>query len=165
MNCDVCKQKPATVFLTQIVEGKMQKVNLCDACSKEKGVTDPKGFALADLLLGLGASEEMERSGAGVRCPQCGFSQADFKKTGRFGCSQCYDVFSEGLDAMLKGMHKGTTHVGKVPPRLLKARLRDEELKKLQRDLRKAVTDEKYETAADLRDKIKHLEPGNTGAV
>ena len=51
MLCDVCKCNDATVFLTQILEGKMQKVNLCDSCSKEKGVQDPTGFALADLLL------------------------------------------------------------------------------------------------------------------
>src|SRR6186713_1976688 len=99
MNCDVCKQNQATVFLTQIVDGKMQKVNLCESCSKEKGVTDPTGFALADLLLGLGASQEMERSTpAGTWCATCGFSQADFKKTGRFGCSNCYDTFGEGLE-------------------------------------------------------------------
>ncbi|HEX8312779.1 MAG TPA: excinuclease ABC subunit B, partial [Chthoniobacteraceae bacterium] len=82
MNCDVCKSNQATVFLTQIVEGKMQKVNLCESCSKEKGVTDPTGFALADLLLGLGAAQEMERGGGVQKCPACGFSQADFKKTG-----------------------------------------------------------------------------------
>ncbi len=41
----------------------MQKVNLCDACSKEKGVQDPTGFALADLLLGIGAAEEIEKGG------------------------------------------------------------------------------------------------------
>src|SRR6188508_1065989 len=69
MNCDVCKQNQATVFLTQIVDGKMQKVNLCETCSKEKGVTDPTGFALADLLLGLGAAQEMERGGNVTKCP------------------------------------------------------------------------------------------------
>ena len=57
MLCDVCKMNDAAVFLTQIVDGKMQKVNLCEGCSKEKGVTDPTGFALADLLLGLGAAQ------------------------------------------------------------------------------------------------------------
>jgi protein arginine kinase activator len=105
----------------------------------------------------------MERSGTGQKCPMCGFSQADFKKTGRFGCSNCYEVFADGLEAMLKGMHKGTTHTGKVPQRLLKARQHAEELKRLQRELRKAVDDEKYEAAAELRDKIKHLEPGAAG--
>src|SRR5258708_3271548 len=86
MTCDVCKKNTANVFLTQIVDGKMQKVNLCDSCSKEKGVTDPTGFALADLLLGLGAAQEIERGGSVQKCPTCGFSQADFKKTGRLGC-------------------------------------------------------------------------------
>src|SRR5215218_8709542 len=112
MICDVCKKNTANVFLTQIVDGKMQKVNLCDACSKEKGVTDPTGFALADLLLGLGAAQEMERGGTVQKCTACGFSQADFKKTGRLGCAICYDTFGDGLQSLLKGMHKGTTHTG-----------------------------------------------------
>ena len=82
MLCDVCKCNDASVFLTQILEGKMQKVNLCDACSKEKGVQDPTGFALADLLLGIGAAEEIEKGAPTQKCPVCGFTQADFKKTG-----------------------------------------------------------------------------------
>src|SRR5258706_495117 len=115
MLCDVCKCNDATVFLTQILEGKMQKVNLCDACSKDKGVQDPTGFALADLLLGIGAAEEIEKGSATLRCPVCGFTQADFKKTGRLGCSTCYATFSEALTVLLKAMHKGTSHVGKIP--------------------------------------------------
>src|SRR5439155_9512970 len=75
MLCDVCKCNDATVFLTQILEGKMQKVNLCDACSKEKGVQDPTGFALADLLLGIGAAEEIEKGAPSQKCPVCGFTQ------------------------------------------------------------------------------------------
>jgi len=157
MNCDVCKQNQATVFRTQIVEGKMQKVNLCEGCSKEKGVTDPHGFALADLLLGLGAAQEIEKSGGVQKCPACGFSQADFKKTGRLGCSACYETFGEGLQSLLKGMHKGTDHVGKKPARLARSMERDAQLKDLQRDLRKAVADENYESAAQIRDRIRHL--------
>src|SRR5439155_20930607 len=90
MLCDVCKMNDAAVFLTQIVDGKMQKVNLFESCSKEKGVQDLTGFALADLLLGIGAAEEIEKGGTSRRCPVCGFTQADFKKTGRLGCSSCY---------------------------------------------------------------------------
>jgi len=158
MHCDVCKTNQATVFLTQIVDGKMQKVNLCEACSKEKGVTDPTGFALADLLLGLGAAQEMERGGAVQKCPSCGFSQADFKKTGRLGCATCYTTFADGLAALLKGMHKGTEHVGKVPARMAKTIERESAMKTLQRDLRKAVSDEDYESAATIRDRIRHLD-------
>jgi len=158
MNCDVCKTNKATIFLTQMVENKIQSVNLCDACSKEKGVSDPTGFALADKLFGLGASQEMERSGGVQKCPVCGFSQADFKKTGRLGCAMCYTTFADGLASLLKGMHKGTDHVGKVPARLAKTLERESQLKTLQRDLRKAVSEENYETAADIRDRIRHLD-------
>ena len=59
---------------------------------------------------------------------------------------------------MLKNMHKGLEHKGKVPARLLKARQREAEIRKLQRELRRAVDDEKYETAAELRDRIKQIE-------
>lgn len=158
MNCDACKASQATVFLTQIVDGKMQKVNLCEACSKEKGVTDPTGFALADLLLGLGAAQEMERGGTVQKCPTCGFSQADFKKTGRLGCGTCYQTFSDGLATLLKGMHKGTEHVGKIPARALQSIQRTSQVRALQRDLRKAVAAEDYESAARLRDQLKQVQ-------
>ena len=55
MLCCVCKEKEAKVHLTQIVGDKMQKVDLCEQCAARKGVNDPQGFSLADLLLGLGA--------------------------------------------------------------------------------------------------------------
>jgi protein arginine kinase activator len=158
MLCDVCKTNQATVFLTQIVDGKMQKVNLCESCSKEKGVTDPHGFALADLLLGLGAAQEIERGGASQKCPVCGFSQADFKKTGRLGCAVCYDTFAEGLASLLKAMHKGTAHTGKIPARLRRVLQFNAELKSLQQALAQAVAEEKYEEAAGIRDRIRLLE-------
>jgi protein arginine kinase activator len=162
MLCDVCKCNDATVFLTQIVEGKMQKVNLCDACSKEKGVQDPTGFALADLLLGIGAAEEIEKGGPTQKCPVCGFTQADFKKTGRLGCSTCYLTFAEGLGALLKAMHKGTDHLGKVPEHAQRAAQLNDRMRNLSESLKKAVADENYETAASLRDQIKQLENDHT---
>ncbi len=158
MQCDVCGDKEATVFLTQIVEGKMQKVNLCDACSKAKDVDDPTGFALADLLHGLGAAEQIERSPATVKCPVCGFTQADFKKTGRLGCSACYDTFAEGLMGMLGNMHKGTEHLGKAPEGRAKTRQLGTQIRNLKTNLERAVAEEHYEEAADLRDRIRQIE-------
>jgi protein arginine kinase activator len=158
MLCDVCKCNDATVFLTQILEGKMHKVNLCEACSKEKGVQDPTSFALADLLLGIGAAEEIEKGASSQKCTVCGFSQADFKKTGRLGCSECYVTFAEGLGSLLKAMHKGTEHVGKLPERAQRAVALSHRMRTLTENLQKAVANENYETAASLRDEIKQLE-------
>ena len=159
MKCDVCQKTEATVYLTQIVEGKMQKVNLCEKCAKEKGVSDPTGFAMADLLLGLGATQQIEHGGQPAqKCPVCGFTQIDFKKTGRLGCSACYDTFADGLANLLKGMHKGLKHTGKMPARLSRRIAMADRVKVLETDLKKAVKDEKYEDAARLRDEIQKLE-------
>jgi protein arginine kinase activator len=157
MLCSCCKQNEATVHLTQIVGDKIQKVDLCEGCSKEKGVSDPKAFALADVLLGLGASQEMAEATAGieVKCPQCGFTQAEFKKSGRLGCAECYTTFAEGLEGLLKSMHKGTQHVGKAPESIRQTRDLSEKLKSLQKRLDKAVHDEDFELAATLRDELK----------
>ncbi len=152
-----CKQNPAKVHLTQIVGDKIQKVDLCEECAKQKGVNDPAGFSLADLLLGLGASQEIAQSSGGgeIKCPNCGFTQADFKKAGRLGCSECYATFAEGLEGLLKSMHKGTKHIGKVPQALRQSKDLVERLKTLQKRLDKAVIAEDFEQAANLRDEIK----------
>ena len=167
MQCTICKEKPATVHLTQIVGDKMQKLDLCEDCAKAKGINDPTSFSLADadVLFGLGASQEIEQAGGGVeaKCPRCGFSQADFKKSGRLGCPECYQTFAEGLEGLLKTMHKGTHHSGKVPEALRANREQSDRLKLLQKKLTKAIEDENFEQAAQLRDEIKQITPRGTG--
>ncbi len=157
MLCCICKEKRPRVHLTTQISGdKMQKVDLCEECAKQKGVNDPAGFSLADVLLGLGASQEMEQAG-GLKCPRCGFTQADFKKAGRLGCAECYQTFADGLEGLLKTMHKGTRHIGKVPQTALRSRDLSDRLKSLRKKLDKAVADEDFETAAKLRDEIKQV--------
>ena len=158
MLCDICKENEATVHLTQMVEGKTKKIDLCESCSKAKGVDDPTGFSLADLLLGLGASQEMEESGSITgKCPKCGFSQTDFKKTGRLGCPDCYDHFAEGVESLLKSMHKGTRHTGKAPEVWQQTKVYVDRLHSLQTKLDKAVAKEDYEKAAEVRDEISRV--------
>jgi protein arginine kinase activator len=158
MLCCVCKEKPATVHLTEIKGDKVQKVDLCEACAKNKGVND-SSFALADLLLGLGASQEIDQSagGADLKCPHCGFTQADFKKSARLGCPECYKTFVEGLEGLLKTMHKGTRHGGKVPEALRRTRETADRMKLLQKKLNQAIEEENFEQAATLRDEIKKM--------
>lgn len=158
MKCDLCNNK-ANVYLTQIVEGKMQKVNLCESCAREKGVTDPTGFALADLLFGIGQQQDIGPAGDRAdACPQCGMTGEDLKKAGRVGCARCYEVFSDGLDSLLKAMHKGTRHKGKVPHHQFEQRSRVVRLREMREKLDAAVRDERFEDAARFRDEIHALE-------
>lgn len=165
MKCDFCDQK-ATVFLTQLVEGQMTKVRLCDACAKERGVTDPTGFSLGDLLLGglpggpgtVAVSSSAGVSGNGKKCETCGFTLEDLRRVRRLGCSDCYATFSDELNEMLRNMHKGISHIGKVPEGMMALQVRNQRLDGLRTRLEQAVVSENYEEAAAIRDEIHNLE-------
>ena len=154
LKCDLCSNQ-ATVHLTQSVTNKVHQVDLCESCAQAKGVTDPSGFSLSDLL--LKASLNTDNASAGVRCEQCGFTQNDFKKHGRFGCPQCYETFSSLVEPMLDNMHKGTAHTGKVPQKSLERKTLHDRLGELESSLDDAVKTERFEDAARYRDEIQQL--------
>lgn len=160
MKCDVCKETEASVHLTQIISGTMHKIDLCEACAKAKGVSDPTGFSMTDHLLGLGHAEPgaTAASATELRCAGCGMTQSDFKKSGRLGCSKCYETFAEGLLSLLRSMHKGEQHIGKSPTRHAQDLAATEQMKALRRDLEQAIDSENFEAAARLRDQIRKLE-------
>jgi protein arginine kinase activator len=165
MKCDFCDKK-ATVFLTQLVEGQMKKVCLCDSCAKERGVTDPTGFSMADLLLGglsagaTGAAvgkKSPSTPGGGRKCPTCGFTLDDLRRVRRFGCGDCYSTFSEEVSQMVRSLHKGTSHIGKVPAGLMAMQVLHQRLEELRARLDQAIASESYEEAAGIRDEIRNL--------
>ena len=100
-NCD----KPATVHLTQIVNNKIIKVDLCEACAQAKGVTDPEG-----VLTSRPSREDRSRSSAerwGTFLPRLRDGSARFRRTGRLGCATCFGLFAEQLVPVLEDMHVG----------------------------------------------------------
>ncbi len=153
MLCNICKEKEATVHLTKVEGDKMHKVDLCEACSKENNVNAPVGGSLSSLFHGLGGAESTDRPLGTEKCPACGFSHADFKKTGRFGCPECYDAFAPNLDGLLRTMHRDVQHVGKTPGSQKGVAAR-EKLKNLEKRLQDAIDKEDFEKAAELRDEI-----------
>ncbi len=67
-------------------------------------------------------------------------------------------VFSQQLEPVLRRIHGGTVHAGKIPARQagpLKVR---RELEGLRQELKEAIGKEDYERAAVLRDRIRLLE-------
>ncbi|BCX49445.1 excinuclease ABC subunit B [Haloferula helveola] len=164
MDCDKCG-KPAKVHLTQLVGGQVKKVALCNECAAQSGVTDPTGFALADMLLGDGTVGKTPSVlppkpsvSKGRSCPECGFTLEDLKRIRRFGCGNCYVAFRDEVNDMIRGMHKGATHCGKVPDGLMEMRQRKLRLTELRERLDHAISAENYEEAAGLRDEIRQIE-------
>ncbi|MGK0309571.1 MAG: protein arginine kinase activator [Lentimonas sp.] len=155
LKCSICN-KNANVHLTQIINNKIHKIDLCESCAQKKGVTDPEGFSLADLF--AKQPEIATNDKVQLRCPTCGLNTAGFRRTGRFGCVDCYDVFKPLLLPMLEDMHEGTFHKGKIPAVTLSRQSSQLQLKKLQDFLTKAIAEEAYEEAAKYRDRIKELQ-------
>ena len=168
MFCDECKKNKATVHLTEIVNEQITKLNLCEACAKEKGSDVEQHFGIADLLSALSDVEAETPAAPGVaavknKCAHCGLTYDDFKKIGRLGCAECYVAFRTSLVPLLKRIHGANQHIGKSPSPLSVKEVKvaskmQEELEAVRQELQKAVKREEFEEAAALRDKIKFLE-------
>ena len=165
MVCNICGKNEATVHLTEIVNDKMTKLHLCEACAKDKGAEMEEHFGMSDLLAGLADLGANLEPGAvsDMKCPACGFTYQDFKKVGRLGCGDCYEAFKKQLDPLLKRIHGANRHIGKVPLMAGKTVKENRTLQEMKVQLEKAITAEEFEEAARLRDAIRELENRKPG--
>jgi len=165
MTCDLCGKSEATVHLTEVINESTRELHLCEACAREKGAQAAEGFGLAGLLAGLtdfGTKLEEGQTKSKLKCPQCGMTYEDFRRSGKLGCGNCYETFHRALGPLLKRIHGSAQHVGKVPVvRAAPRRTKDQlgELQHLKERLRQAIGAEDFEEAARLRDRIRALEP------
>lgn len=162
MKCHHCDSQ-ATVHLTQIINGQMHKMDLCEACAQEKGVTNPDNLSIGNLL--DENPSKADASTASMTCESCGTTHHDFKKGGRLGCEACYHVFRPVLEPLLDGMHAGVKHLGKVPSRSVKKKSQVDSEELLSKELKKAVEEENYEKAAKLRDRLKKLQAKSSASA
>jgi protein arginine kinase activator len=164
MLCENCHQKDATVHLTHIVDGKVEKYHLCEACAAQKGIDvhaepmDLSGMmeSMKEQLAQLKESPPPRSSGPTV-CPGCGLTRTEILKKGRLGCDRCYEVFAAEMLPVVVSVQHGDQHLGKVPRRASERMKTSVELARLRRELDQAVAGENYESAARLRDQIRLL--------
>ncbi len=160
MKCDLCQNK-ASVFYTQVVDGEMTKSSWCESCAKTQGVSDPTGLHMLDLLAEEHEGEdEGETFSTTKKCGKCGFGLDDLQKIGRLGCPACYRTFRKVLGERIEGMHRGGSHVGRVPQGMALVNLDRAHVADLEEELTKAVREEDFEEAARLRDEIKQARDG-----
>jgi protein arginine kinase activator len=162
MRCDHCDANEAVIHLTQIVNNQMSTFHLCEACAAAKGLEPGLGgsdFPLTDFLAQMGQGIDAGSEPVSGVCAFCTLKLDDFKKSGRLGCPHCYVAFEAHLRGLLRRLHGGTQHVGKVhlPPDPTEAERR-ERLAGLRRKLDRAIEGEDFERAARLRDQIRALE-------
>ncbi|HED52924.1 MAG TPA: hypothetical protein ENJ00_01815 [Phycisphaerales bacterium] len=172
--CDGCDEDPVTheVFKDPVT-GELIEHHFCADCPKAKGIAG--GPASEPVIKAKIQSITITtRSGLGP-CPTCGLTLANFRETGRLGCSACYKHFEDQIGPLIARSQEGATHhVGKLPRRALsaassgagerslvdvlgRAEERARKLTELRDQLQAALAGERYEQAAMLRDQIDEL--------
>jgi protein arginine kinase activator len=162
MKCQFCSN-PATVHHTDIINKKKREMHLCEACAREKNIIsdDPEGLNIPAVLQIVLGSLPVQARGPmqDAVCPECGTPYAHFKAQGRLGCPHDYEAFRSLLEPLVERVQSsGLRHVGKVPRRHRRRLLRARRVE-LEAQLKSAVSAERYEEAARLRDEIRRLGP------
>ena len=169
MLCDLCGKQEANVHLTEIIDGESRELHLCQTCAHKKGVDAPEASDLSGLLAGLtdlgAAKEKLSKTASKLICSRCGMTYEDFRKSGRLGCAGCYSSFKVLLSPLLRRIHGSTHHVGKKPALIVERKKKTraagakhpDDLTRLKTQLKKAITAEAFEQAAELRDRIQAL--------
>ena len=166
MLCDVCKQNNASVYITKVINGEKQEINMCEVCAKDADginimsdlgiMTD---FNFSNILGGLMdyinnttpvRSEE-------ISCKSCGMTLREFKQTGVLGCADCYKNLQATVSTVVNRVQGKTEHKGKIPKKLGKEIINKKYILKLKEELQKAIVEENFEKAAELRDKIRSI--------
>lgn len=176
MLCENCKQKEAKVHIQEIINGERKNLHICEECALKKGISpaSPQGINIAEMLYKLSANKDFRipfngdlfpgmdlREGFAQRllvCPSCKWDTGKFQKTGKLGCENCYNVFSETLSETLSMIHKSKLHIGKRPDEnSTESSIIMLDLLTLQQRLEEHVKKEEFEAAAEIRDKINEL--------
>lgn len=170
MICQECKERPASLHFTKVVNGEKTVIQLCERCAREKGelylLQGGAGFSINDMLAGLlnvdppyqqAAPESIP--GGVIQCEVCKMTYPQFAKIGRFGCANCYRAFHHQLAPIIKRLHSGNiTHGGKVPARIGGSLHLKKQIGILRENLNILVQNEEFEKAAEVRDQIRSLE-------
>lgn len=160
MLCEKCGKNNATTHIRSVINGVVHEQNLCDKCAKESGYNNFGHNSLAQMLSSmLGDALSLGEVNTVKRCPCCNASFSDIAKSGKVGCAKCYETFYKELLPYLKRVHGATKHNGRIPNRAPLAVTQTEEtVETLRMKLSRLVSEENFEEAAIVRDKIKELE-------
>ncbi len=102
MKCESCAS-PATVHLTDIVNGTKREMHLCQECAEKQQLLKQSEINLPAILQTLIGQHVGNPTDALARltCPACGIKYMEFRAGGRLGCPHDYEVFRVGLEPLL----------------------------------------------------------------
>ena len=91
----------------------------------------------------------------GRTCPGCGLSRAELREKRRFGCPRCYETFEADARTFLAEQVPAAPRSREAPAEAL----REREVARLKESLSKAVSEDRYEDASKIADRLRQLRP------
>lgn len=162
MLCQNCGKNEATTHLKRIINGETAETHLCSQCASALGygsMFPGLGLNLGDLFTGFFGDIPVSRlSSRVIRCEKCGCSFDDIAKSGKIGCADCYKTFYDKLQPSLARIHGKTEHQGKFPMGAGEEVKHAHKLAELKEELGRAIDEQNFEKAAQLRDEIRAME-------
>ena len=176
-DCEFCGS-PAQWQFTEVVGGTKHTVYVCADCARGQGIvgqstivptteteSEPQPPQMPSISIHVTSQVDPGAvPTAPRRCPGCGVSLVEIRKTGRVGCPACYATFRDHLEPLLQRVHGTVRH--RATPAAAAEEREMREMQRLERELRKAIAEEDFEAAARLRDRIesRRRSPGSEDA-
>ena len=168
MQCQECNNATASVHVKKRQGDEEISIHLCRSCAQKMGWNNPLEdvkFPLAQFISSMmndisGSESQQGGIESAGQCSECGLSFQEFSRTGRLGCGHCYDAFRDSMQDLLRRIHGGVHHQGKRPAGAPKTRKssKTSNMRQVKAELEKAIADEDFKQAAQLRDKLQELQ-------
>ena len=162
MLCDDCHERDAVVNLTTIENNAVRQLHLCEQCAAERGVetsvATPK-HPLGEFLQAVQQQSVPASTDAG-KCAFCWIDDEGLPRDRPNGVrALLHDVRAEHARAAPPRARQPETHGTRVSCHRRTTSLeRSSVLGELRERLRRAIEQEQFEVAAELRDRIRVLE-------
>lgn len=160
MLCDLCKSNPAAIHIEKHNGENRTQLKVCLDCAgiEKLSPENLNGESLQKLINGIYAMQSQQTSS---KCLTCGVDSDSFERNGKVGCPDCYTYLSENINLSSWQKTPHIKHIGKTPYNYpMKTDMIDhkvEDLKELEEKLVICISEEDYEKAAILRDRIEEM--------
>ncbi len=171
MLCQKCQNAQATVHIDEVKAfeapghpgNHVDEHHLCEQCAQEAEIphiaVQQKSMDEVWKLLQMSAmnAPTKEAPRKTLTCSGCNTTLEQLRRKGRLGCQACYTTFAQYLQGLLERMHGSTSHVGRLPGVDGQELARLRQIEEAQKDLERAISEEAFERAAELRDQLNRL--------
>lgn len=163
MNCKMCSKKEPKYFFRNMISSEFIDVFLCEECY-EKVSGGQRVLGIMDDQIVVEGNGITKNSNSVItdldnflKCPNCLIDLSEISKTGRFGCENCYDFFSDMIAIAEAKIDEAVKRTKTSIKKEAEESVEEGEMKTLENKLQNAIKTESYELAAKIRDEIKKL--------